>query len=231
MGARHVDIQLHHVASGRLIDRRWSREQLKKSVSWLKRMNALGHDVHVRPAGGHALILVQRLDRNQLRELQRAGFAPAVSVAVSTNEHEAWIKLAHSPVNDPTRNQALAGLLRFLHASSSPEEINAYGRLAGMTNHAAAHIHGGASRYVIARSASGEVAARGAQLIDAIHRANAPAVTRPEATAPTPIARDTIGLPRGGDRDRSVRSNENGFSRLTIFWHRARRGQVWKLQL
>jgi hypothetical protein len=33
--------------------REWSAAELRRSVAWLKRMNARGHDVFVAPAGQH----------------------------------------------------------------------------------------------------------------------------------------------------------------------------------
>ena len=52
---------LREAKTGQTMHRAWSRSDLVQSAAWLKRMNAQGHDVYIRPAGEHGLVLVDDL--------------------------------------------------------------------------------------------------------------------------------------------------------------------------
>lgn len=168
MGSERFDVRIRNVARGTNVTRNWSHQELRRSVPWLKRMNALGHDVGVRPSGPHGLILIANLDRSTLLKIQAMGLSPAVTLETGPKEYEAWIKVSQMPAADSTRSAILAGAQHHLKICEAPGDINAYGYLAGMTNHAAALRNRGPSRFVIARTADGAVAESGQKLVDAI---------------------------------------------------------------
>ena len=67
-------MEIRDAGSGETTVRAWSGAELERSIAWLKRMNARGSDIHVRPAGEHGLVLVDGLKARG----HRADEAPGV---------------------------------------------------------------------------------------------------------------------------------------------------------
>lgn len=174
------------------MERNWSPKELRRSVPWLKRMNALGHDVGIRPSDPHGLILISNLDRARLVKVQALGLSPAVTLETSPQEFEAWIKLSETPIADSIRSAILAGAKQHLKFPETRGDIYAYGYLAGMTNHTAALRGRGPSRFVIERTADGAVAKSGKQLIDAIKESYNRVAAAPEEKPNEPIERHIV---------------------------------------
>lgn len=200
MGNERFDVRIRNVARGTNVTRNWSQQELRRSVPWLKRMNALGHDVGIRPSGPHGLILITNLDRANLLKIRAMGLAPTVTLETSSKEYEAWIKLSQMPAAESTRAAILAGAQRHLKICEVPEDIDAYGYLAGMTNHTAALRNRGPSRFVIARTADGEVAESGKKLVDAIEASYTRTTPTPAQRSNEPNERPSVG--RSPQRER-----------------------------
>ena len=58
---------------GQTLQRAWTSAELEKGVGWLKRMNARGHDIAIRPAGEHGLVLVAGLTERRRGAYGRRG--------------------------------------------------------------------------------------------------------------------------------------------------------------
>lgn len=187
MGSERFDVRVRNVARGTEVTQNWSQQELRRSVPWLKRMNALGHDVGIRPSDPHGLILISNLDRATLVKVQALGLSPAVTLETSPKEYDAWIKLSETPVADSIRAAILAGAQRHLQICEAASDINRYGCLAGMTNHTAALRDRGPSKFVIARTADGAVAQNGKKLIDAIEATYDRVVATPAQKSSEPI--------------------------------------------
>ncbi|MDW2161524.1 DNA-primase RepB domain-containing protein, partial [Vibrio sp. 1942] len=50
MGCDRYDIGIRDAASGKMMNREWSAAEVLQNTPWLKRMNAQGNDVYIRPA-------------------------------------------------------------------------------------------------------------------------------------------------------------------------------------
>ena len=63
MGCDRYDIGIRDAASGKMMNREWSAAEVLQNTPWLKRMNAQGNDVYIRPAEQerHGLVLVDDL--------------------------------------------------------------------------------------------------------------------------------------------------------------------------
>ena len=192
MGSERFDVRITNVARGTGTERKWSPQELRRSVPWLKRMNALGHDVGIRPSAPHALILLSNLDRAALTKLQALGLSPAVTLETSPQEYEAWIKLSEMPTADSIRSAILAGAKRHLKFPETGSDINAYGYLAGLTNHTAAMRDYRPSRFVVARTAEGTVARNGKKLIDAIEASYGRSIATPVQERSEPNERQIV---------------------------------------
>jgi len=60
MGCERFDIGVRDATTGQMMNREWSAAEVIQHTPWLKRMNAQGNDVYIRPAEQerHGLVLV-----------------------------------------------------------------------------------------------------------------------------------------------------------------------------
>ncbi|MFV2545341.1 DNA primase, partial [Escherichia coli] len=50
MGCDRYDIGIRDAASGKMMNREWTPQEVQQNADWLKRMNAQGNDIYIRPA-------------------------------------------------------------------------------------------------------------------------------------------------------------------------------------
>jgi len=148
------DVGIREAKSGQMMNREWSRDELEQSTAWLKRMNAKGHDVYIRPAGKHGLVLVDDLKPDALDRMKREGFAPAATLETSPGTYQAWVKFSDKPLSPTERHIASHGLEKRYGGDVS----NTYGRLAGFTNQEPQHTRDGRQPYVLAHDCPGKTA-------------------------------------------------------------------------
>lgn len=152
------------------MNREWSRRELEddKTVAWLKRMNAKGNDIYVRPAGEHGLVLVDDLKPEALKAMREQGYTPAATIETSPNNYQAWIKLADSPLPAEVRRMAAQSLAQHFGGDPNSADSRHYGRLAGFTNQKPQHTRNGRQPYVLSHDHSGEVASSAKTLLERI---------------------------------------------------------------
>jgi len=134
LGADSFLITLIDTQHGAQEQRRLRKRELEKSMAWLKRMNARGYDVWVRPEGKHGLVLLAGLSPIDLQRLRERGFNPAAVVETGREQYQAWLKLSQKALEDPVRNVAAQGVLRGLVRHGANVILREDGRLAGFTN-------------------------------------------------------------------------------------------------
>ncbi len=144
----------------------WNKEELQKkelqkSIPWLKRMNARGHNIGIKPHGEHGLVLATGFDEQKLKDLEKTGFKVAVAIEKSPGEYEAWIKLSKAAVELQIR-EAFQAKVSLSHGLGRFKE---YGRLAGFTNQDPLSHREGLQPYVLAKEATGKVAEKGVELV------------------------------------------------------------------
>ncbi len=94
-----------------LLREQWTAEQIDAAVRWLRRENARGAHVYVRPYGVHVLSLVDDLSADSLKRMKESGFEPALVVETSAANFQAWLN--HGRVLDcPLSTQAAKELAR-----------------------------------------------------------------------------------------------------------------------
>jgi hypothetical protein len=148
--------------TGRMMNREWSHAELTRSLPWLKRMNARGNDIYVRPAGEHAYILVDDLSHIALQQMERAGYRPAATIETSPGNYQAWVKLDYLPVAPDLRQQVARDLAQQFGGDPNSADHRHYGRLAGFTNQKPAHRNeAGQSPHVLAHDCCGWAAVAG----------------------------------------------------------------------
>ena len=155
---------------GQTLQRAWTSAELEKGVGWLKRMNARGHDIAIRPAGEHGLVLVAGLTGDGVARMAAAGWTSAATIETSPGRYEAWVKLSEEPVR-PVVLQAAAVYLSKSYGGDPPRDAGqASGRLAGFTNQEPAVSHAGRPPYVLAQDCPGTVAPAAAAVLARIEQ-------------------------------------------------------------
>lgn len=146
------------------IKKTWSKAEIEKNTPWLKRMNARGHDIGIKPHGEHGLVLVVGLEAEKLEQLRKVGFNPAVTVEKSPGEYEAWVKFSDKAVNPKILEVITANLAR----NYGNQQVQEYGRLAGFTNQDPETHRDGLQPYVLSKEATGKVAEKGRDVVKGI---------------------------------------------------------------
>jgi hypothetical protein len=151
--------------SGRMMQRTWSRDQLEKNAAFLKRMNAQGNDIYIRPAGSQGLVLVDDLDLAKLKRLEQDGLKPAAVVQTSPMNYQAWIRLSDQPMTEQEATAAAKILAARYGGDPGSADWRHYGRLAGFTNQKPHHRQeNGKAPFVLAHSGNGNIALNARQL-------------------------------------------------------------------
>jgi hypothetical protein len=173
LGVSSFDLELRDgsAAGGAVTRRTWIRADLEKpeTVAWLKRMNAMGQGVFIRPVGDHGLVMVDELKAHDVDRMKQRGFAPAVTLETSPGVYQVWVKLADAALPAEARDIAARGLAKEFGGGVGVPAGQPYGRLAGFTNWQ--HARDGRPPYVLAHDCPGQVAADAPRLLLAIGQA------------------------------------------------------------
>ena len=191
LGCAQFIVRLVEAKNGKQETRQWSGLELLRSLAWLKRMNARGYDVTVRPAGQHGLVLLDGLQQADVQRMDARGWHSAAVVEVQHGRFQAWIKLSVHPVADALRGQAASRLAAELCRSASAITVAECGALAGLTCHASGMAEGQAARYALLQASSGAVAAAAAPCLERM------------AHPPDPPLPPRLSMPQGAVRKRS----------------------------
>jgi hypothetical protein len=132
-----------------------------QNVAWLKRMNAQGNDIYVRPAGEHGLVLVDDLQPAAIDRLKGQGFDPAIVTETSPGNLQAWLKVSGEPLAAAHRTVLARGFAQDFGGDLNSADGGHYGRLAGFTNQKPNRLlENGLPPYVLLREWSGQVMAQ-----------------------------------------------------------------------
>ncbi|MYM23096.1 relaxase/mobilization nuclease domain-containing protein [Duganella sp. FT135W] len=157
MGVSRFVVTLKHAAEGNQEEHHWDKEEVMHGIAWLKRMNARGYDVLIRPDGEHGLVLLDGLTKVQLDTLRQRGFSPAVVVDTDREHCQAWVKLSNASIAEHTQEMATRGLRAGLGLPTGKGNSPKDGRLAGLTNWAVKSKHD-IQPYALVIEAAGKVA-------------------------------------------------------------------------
>ena len=152
------EVGIREAKTGQMMNREWSRAEVEQSAAWLKRMNAKGNDVYIRPAGEHGLVLVDDLTADKLSSMAKDGFTSAATIETSPGNYQVWVKLSDKPLSAETRRLAAQGLAKHYGGDMNSADSKHYGRLAGFTNQKPQHTRDGRQPYVLAHDCPGKAA-------------------------------------------------------------------------
>lgn len=158
MGVDLVEIQILNATTGRNQKRQMGLEQLRRAMPWLKRENALGSDIYVRPAGDSSLVLLTGLTSEGLNRMRQEGCTPAVTIEESGKRFDAWVKVSEKPVPPHILKLVGEAFAERYGASGEHADGKSFGRLAGFTGQ---RNENGIKPYVLAHMGSGKTAPMG----------------------------------------------------------------------
>lgn len=117
-----------------LLRSRRSAKQIDTALGWLRRENARGAHVFIRPNGAHALSLVDDLSAEAIAQMTNGGFQPALVVETSPGNFQVWLNHGRILFNRIFSTQAAKELARRFGGDLSSADWRHFGRLAGFTN-------------------------------------------------------------------------------------------------
>ena len=166
MGVDSFEVGVRDQA-GRMLIRTWSKDKVLESLPWLKRENAKGADVYVRPAEVNAgLVLVDDLNRGALARMKADGLTPASVIETSPHNFQAWVRVYDKPLSPELATEVAAELASRYDGDPNSADWRHFGRLAGLTNAKPQHRDAnGRSPYVLAHESSGKQAEAGRALL------------------------------------------------------------------
>jgi len=175
MGCAHYELSIKGADGGMLPvsatsggDRyAMTAEEVERKVSWLKRENAQGAHIYIRPAGSVGLVLADDLTPAALARMRADGLAPAAVTETSPGNHQAWVRLSDRPLLPQLATEAAKELAERYGGDPNAADWRHNGRLAGFTNRKEEHQRpNGQYPYVLLRDASGTTAPRAGALLE-----------------------------------------------------------------
>lgn len=161
------EIGIRNGQTGQMMNRTWTPAEIEKKLGYLKRMNAKGEDIYIRPAPSQygTYVLIDDVEQSQLEAMKAKGFEPALVVETSPNNHQAWVKIPAA--TQAERTQAAKILAIGFDGDKNSADWNHYGRLAGFTNRKPEHIDKvGRSPFVLLRESKCAEASNGEALLE-----------------------------------------------------------------
>jgi hypothetical protein len=152
---REFEIGILNQKTGRMMLSKASPGQILDQVARLKRENARGNNIYIRPdrETAHPYVLMDDLSHEQVAQLESAGFAAALTLETSPNNHQVLIKMPQ-PLKVENRKQIERALQkRFCSDPGSADGQHLF-RLGGFTNRKPKHERGGKFPYVLVTRAN-----------------------------------------------------------------------------
>jgi hypothetical protein len=91
MGCERFELGVRRDAGEMILREGQDAIEIEEAIKWLRHENAKGAHIYVRPAGLHALSLIDDLSAEAIERMKAEGFEPAVVVETSPNNFQAWL--------------------------------------------------------------------------------------------------------------------------------------------
>ena len=134
MGCKLFEIGVLRMDGRMLLRSGWSSDQIDAALAWLRRENARGAQIFVRPHGTHALSLVDDLSADTIPRMTDAGFQPAAVIETSPGNFQVWLNHGRILFDRTFSTHAAKELARRFGGDPSSADWRHFGRLAGFTN-------------------------------------------------------------------------------------------------
>jgi hypothetical protein len=168
MGCERFELGIRRDAGEMILREGQSAIEIEGAIKWLRHENAKGAHIYVRPAGLHALSLIDDLSAEAIERMKADGFEPAVVVETSPNNFQAWLNHGQVlPAAASTR--AAKELVERFGGDPSSADWRHFGRLAGFTNpKRERQLPSGMRPFARLRSATGRVYSRAVEFLAGI---------------------------------------------------------------
>ena len=168
MGCERFELGIRRDAGEMILREGQGAIEIEEAIKWLRHENAKGAHIYVRPAGLHALSLIDDLSAEAIERMKAEGFEPAVVVETSPNNFQAWLN--HGQVLEAaTSTRAAKALVERFGGDPSSADWRHFGRLAGFTNpKRERQLPSGLRPFARLRSATGRVYSRAAEFLAGI---------------------------------------------------------------
>jgi len=200
---------------GKMMTRTWSEDEVLKSVSWLKRENAKGADIYVRPAGekNQGIILVDDVTKGNLERMKSSGLEPAAVIETSPHNYQAWVRLSKDPLTPALATDMSKGIAKRFEADPNSADWRHFGRLSGFTNRKPEHTTAqGRNPWVLCHESSGNQASRGDEFVKTISKQISNVMAQKEKET---RLRSAENAPQGTDRYNPIRTYQSNLKSLT----------------
>lgn len=166
MGCQSFEVGIREQETGKMMHRAMTADRLLESVPWLKRMNAQGNDIYIRPDGhaDRALVLVDDIDGTTIDEMKKRGVSPACVVQTSHKNLQAWVSMGERPMPDAQRTELAKAFAKEFGSDPASADGRHFGRLAGFTNRKPEHLQDNGFPYVLCKESSGQHAEKSERL-------------------------------------------------------------------
>lgn len=151
MGCQNYDIKIFNQVTGKEITHSLKTpETLAKSINFLRRTNAQGSDIYIRPSENSGLILVDHLDARRVEKMRQDGLEPALVLETSPGMYQAWARFTKSDrtLSEQVRKALSDELAKRYSLAVAPADHNPFGRLSGTTNQDPGRAKDGRAPYV-----------------------------------------------------------------------------------
>ncbi len=184
MGCERFELGIRRDAGEMILREGQSAIEIEGAIKWLRHENAKGAHIYVRPAGLHALSLIDDLSAEAIERMKADGFEPAVVVETSPNNFQAWLNHGQVlPAAASTR--AAKELVERFGGDPSSADWRHFGRLAGFTNpKRERQLPSGMRPFARLRSATGRVYSRAVEFLAGITKNDESEAAREEEIRP-----------------------------------------------
>jgi|SRR5208282_2120027 len=133
MACDYFDLGILRSDAHMLLREAWTVSQIEEAIQRLRRENAHGAHIFVRPHGAHALSLVDDLSVDAIARMKDLGFQPALVVETSSQNFQVWLN--HGRTLERSMSSCAAKeLAKHFGGDLSSADWRHFGRLAGFTN-------------------------------------------------------------------------------------------------
>ena len=133
MACNYFDIGILRPDGRMLLREEWTVSQIEEAIQRLRRENARGAHIFVRPHGTHALSLIDDLSVKAIAQMTNGGFQPALVVETSPRNFQVWLNHGQTLDRD-MGSWAAKQLAKQFRGDLSSADWRHFGRLAGFTN-------------------------------------------------------------------------------------------------
>jgi hypothetical protein len=172
MGCESFELGIRRAAGEMILREGQDAIAIEKAIKWLRHENAKGSHIYIRPAGIHALSLIDDLSAEAIERMKAEGFEPALIVETSPNNFQAWLN--HGQVLEAAAStRAAKQLVERFGGDPSSADWRHFGRLAGFTNpKRERQLPSGLQPFARLRSATGRVYTKAAEFLAGIRKSS-----------------------------------------------------------